>query len=268
MDEIQKKSIEENLGNLRNSEMQRDLRQTLRFEEFFHPNGDLVGDNSKQREDNRKTFNKLRNELARSSDVDYRIIEDIVVKGKFTQTLATEKKLRYLAEAHGLSVPLIITETDLMQAYDFDKPARMSLKINTHVVADTLNLADQEAKHSWEFAQIMDLLDDIKNIFDKDFPVDIYTYHKVLVPKFVGDEKVKKLRNLLNEYNIALYGRRMHQWLHDEEGDHLIAFKLVKFPYQTQDGQSVEAYEVAINSQIFCYVHDPKPIKYKDEPKK
>tara|TARA_B100000989_G_scaffold244099_1_gene191171 strand:- start:233 stop:1027 length:795 start_codon:yes stop_codon:yes gene_type:complete len=256
------RSISEYSKSLRNIEIQNDLRQFLGYQNAFDTNGSIKGKDEIERASNLKDYLKRRNALARDSKVDYRLLQDIVEKTKFNQTFETEKKLRYLAQKLGLSIPYIENSMALMAAFSFDDPVRMSMEIEIHLAPDVKNFCiPQEAKHSIEIVEIIETLKLIRDDFKSEFPVSPYEYHKSFVPKFTEDSNVVNLWELLGKYNIVLYGRRMNQWLHDLDQDHVIVFQLYKYPYEERDndGNFIREYIASLEvdrQTTYQYVED------------
>ncbi len=256
------RSINEYSKSLRNFEIQNDLRQFLGYQYAFDKNGFVIGKDQNERQSNLKEYIKRRNALARDSKVDYRLLQDIVEKSKFNQTFETEKKLRYLAQKLGLNIPYIENSMALMAAFSFDDPVRMSMKIEMHLAPDVKNFCiPQEAKHSLEIVEVIEILKTIRDDFKSEFPISPYEYHKSFVPKFIEDTNVVLLWKLLGEYNIVLYGRRMNQWLHDHDQDHIIVFQLYKYPYEEKDnkGNLIREYIASLEADpqtTYQYVED------------
>ena len=251
---------------IRDIELKLDFIEFLKAERFYDFElGEFKGSTSQEVDANQTNYRKNRNALAKFANVDYRLIDQIVFDAEIVLTDVSKAKLRNIAQRHGLRVAKLKSNSPfcLLKAFDFDQPRRMwSNTLRNCVVCDTKNFDTEEAKHSEVFAEIMDLLNKIADIFDDYYPYDSYQLHKNLVKQFENDERVIKLGDLIQKNNICLYGGRMHEWLHDY--DNLIfVFVIVKFPNLNASGEQIFAYDVAIPNQNYRFLNGFKPIEVK-----
>ncbi len=251
---------------IRDSELKLDFIEFLEAERFYDFKlKEYKGNSSQEVDVNQTNYRKTRNALAKLANVDYRLIDQIVFDDEIVLTDVSKAKLRNIAQRYGLRVAKLQSNSPfcLLKAFDFDQPRRMwSNTLRNCVVFDTKNFDVEEAKHSEVFAEIMDLLNKIADIFDEFYPYDSYKLHKTLVKKFESDERVIKLGEIIQKNNICLYGARMHEWLHDY--DNLIfVFIIAKFPNLDASGEQIFAYDVAIPNQIYRFLNGFKPVEVK-----
>lgn len=243
---------------IRDLELKSDFKLFLEADKFYDFELKLFkGSTSQEAVANEKNYRKKRNALAKSAKVDYRIIDQIIFDENISLTDVSKVKLRNIAQRYRLTANKISSNSPfgLLKAFDFDQPRRMwSKTLRNCVVFDTINYDIAEVRHSEIFAEIMDLLNSIADIFDEDYPYDNYLLHKILVKKFENDERVKRLGDLIQKNNICLYGGRMHEWLHDY--DNLIfVFVITKFPELNSSGEQIFANDVAPPKEFFRYLN-------------
>ena len=165
-------------------------------------------------------YKKARNWICRQCDVDYRVIDEIVLKNNVIVKYETERKLRRIAETVGLSVLKISDPTSLLFAFNTANPSIMYSNTPINVLCEpkdcTLSRMPN-AETSWHFADVMDRIQKLSLSLTSKFPVDPLEYHGKLVPDFCNDQETKNLFHQMKKYNIVLYGNHLRRWLSDEE---------------------------------------------------